>query len=554
MEAERWARIREVFERVMDVRVDKRRELLDSLCRDDAGLRREVEELLASAETTGDELDRVIASAASGLSNEPLRDRRPSRIGAYRILDLLGRGGMGAVYLAERSDRSFQHRVALKVLHAGVDTAESEARFRSERQILADLRHPNIARLVDGGAAEDGSPYLVTEYVEGRRVDRWCDEQRLDLRRRIELFQVVCSAVQAAHSSLVVHRDLKPANILVTADGHPKLLDFGIAKLMGPAGHGHTLALTRTTDRLLTPSYASPEQLTGQPVTTAADVYSPGVILYELLTGRPPLDFSGMSLGEVERTVTRTDPVRPSAVVRDLARRGHGDEVARAENLTGEAVDVLAGAGASGEPLVAALNGLSEIRGELGDQDGARRAAERALEAAEEDGTTARAEAARALSQLGWLTYEASPVDEAEGFVKRALAMQRELYGENHPTIAESLFRLGTIQLERNHIDEAARLHEAGLAMKRDLLGEDHPDTLSGVGVLVATLEAQKEHQRGLERLEEALPVVIRVLGPDHPEIGYLQVMRGRQLRFLKRWQESESAFAEALRIERATC
>jgi serine/threonine protein kinase/tetratricopeptide (TPR) repeat protein len=734
--AERWSRIRDIFEAVLDAPAAERQALLATLCDGDADLLREVASLLEASDDAGDTLNVVIAFAADDVSVATTSRTAPEQIGPYRILQLLGRGGMGTVYLAERADGAFQHKVALKLLRAGLDSPGAEARFRAERQILADLRHPNIARLVDGGAVEDGSPYLVMEYVEGRPIDHWCDDQRLDLTRRIELFRVVCSAVQAAHRSLVVHRDLKPANILVTADGHPKLLDFGIAKLMAPGGTDHTVALTLTSQRLLTPGYAGPEQVMGRPVTTASDVYSLGVILYELLTGRPPLDFTGLSLREVEQTVEAIDPVRPSLAVRALvdaddgaetaARRGTtpdrlarhlagdldtiimtalrkeperrypsvealsedlrrflvqlpiaarpdtvgyragrfvrrhrvavtatgvaaamvvafgvqatisarravverdralaaeersrveaatADRVAiflvdlfrtadpeeargrdltvrqvldrgadridrdlaeesevrarmllalgtvfanlgefnRADELTAEAVHILQAADVPGERRAAALNAQSEIRADLGDPAGARRAAERALEAA---GAGATPEAARALSQLAFLAYEETHLDEADELVRRSLTLQRELHGPAHPAIAESLFRLGTIQLERNHIDEAVRLHEEAWAMRRKLLGEDHPDTLSGVGVLLASLEAKKEYRRGLERVDDTLPVAIRVLGRDHPDVAYLHVMRGRQLRFLGQWDQAESAFAEALRIERAT-
>ncbi|HSN57461.1 MAG TPA: serine/threonine-protein kinase [Candidatus Sulfomarinibacteraceae bacterium] len=336
MQPERWRRARAIFDQVVDLDRAARDRVLDELVGDDDELRREVESLLASSSEAETDIPRLIGAAARSVvsSRDGARVTAGGSIGPYRLISLLGQGGMGSVYLAERSDGSFSHRVALKVLRSGLAATGLEARFKSERQILADLRHPNIARLIDGGATDDGSPYLVLEHVEGRPVDRWCDEQRLTVDQRLDLFRVICSAVQAAHRNLVVHRDLKPANILVTADGHPKLLDFGIAKLLGPPTHDHTMAVTGTLDRLLTPAYASPEQVLGRPVTTASDVYSLGVLLYELLVGSGPHALANPSATEIERIVCRDLPDRPSLAVRRSAGTPAGAESARLRRTT----------------------------------------------------------------------------------------------------------------------------------------------------------------------------------------------------------------------------
>ena len=339
MRTERWQQIRELFERVVDLDPDECSAVLDVACADDPGLRREVESLVAQGDGANGDIPQVIAAAAVEVfegAETSSAATVPTSIGPYRIIDVLGRGGMGSVYLAEREGSSFKHRVALKVLRSGLGDTGLEARFKSERQILADLRHPNIARLIDGGTGEDGVPYLAMEHVDGGPIDSWCDRRRLDINQRLDLFRVVCSAVQAAHRSLVVHRDLKPANILVTPDGHPKLLDFGIAKILGPSSHAHTMAVTRTFDRLLTPAYASPEQVLGQPVTTASDVYSLGVVLYELLAGISPHVFTGSSPTEIERVVCREDPDRPSQAVRHRLGSVAGDETAENRSLSGE--------------------------------------------------------------------------------------------------------------------------------------------------------------------------------------------------------------------------
>ena len=250
------------------------------------------------------------------------RDRRQALLGKivgnYRLSQVLGHGGTGTVYLGERADRQYSAQVAVKIVDGATVHPNLGMRLRAERQILASLNHQNIAKLLDAGEIEDGRPYLVMEYVHGKPVDQYADEAELDIRERLELFLHICSAVQYAHQNLIVHRDLKPANILVTPEGTPKLLDFGIAKLLDASDQAAAmLAMTRMNDRLLTPEYASPEQILGRVVTTASDVYALGVVLYELLTGlRPYVVPASASQLELERSICVADPLRPSAAVR----------------------------------------------------------------------------------------------------------------------------------------------------------------------------------------------------------------------------------------------
>ncbi|MGP1310200.1 MAG: serine/threonine protein kinase, partial [Phycisphaerales bacterium] len=249
-------------------------------------------------------------------------DPMPERIGDYRIIEEVGRGGVGVVYLAEKQSAGVRTRVALKVLKRGMDTDDLLRRFELERQLLAALDHPNIARLLDAGATEDGRPYFVMEHIKGRPLDRYCDENRLSIRQRLELFKQICSAVQFAHQNLVVHRDIKPGNILVTDSGQPKLVDFGIAKLLNPNLSPVEYEPTAAYVRLMTPEYASPEQVRGDQISTSSDIYSLGVVLFELLTGKRPYRLPSRVLDEVRRIICEEEPERPSTAVTKLEPAG----------------------------------------------------------------------------------------------------------------------------------------------------------------------------------------------------------------------------------------
>ncbi|HEX6070558.1 MAG TPA: serine/threonine-protein kinase, partial [Longimicrobiaceae bacterium] len=316
---DRWRRLQAIVDAALDTPECDRESLLTRSCGGDPDLRAEAERLLRSCERAEAFLGQPAAELAAGLlGTEPGPVRRPApvRIGPYRIIREAGHGGMGTVYLAERDDGQFQKRVALKLMREGADSDAVLRRFIDERQILARLDHPHIARLLDGGATTGGVPYLVMDFIEGVPIDRYCDERRLPVEARLALFVEVCRAVQYAHQNLVVHRDLKPGNILVTATGEAKLLDFGIAKLLDPPWETAEAGLTRTGMRPMTPEFASPEQLRGEPVTTASDVYALGVLLYLLLAGRHPHPGSRRSGYELERAVVEAEPVPPSAGLR----------------------------------------------------------------------------------------------------------------------------------------------------------------------------------------------------------------------------------------------
>jgi serine/threonine protein kinase/tetratricopeptide (TPR) repeat protein len=312
MSTERWQKIDELFCSALGRDAQDRAGFLAEACADDESLRKEVEALLASHQGAGNFMQGLaVEDALQLIAKESGKTLTGRRIGVYEIVKEISQGGMGAVYLAVRADKQYKKQVAIKVVRRGFDTQFIVSRFLSERQILANLDHPNIAKLLDGGTTEDGAPYLVMEYIEGLPIDEYCDTKKLPTAARLGLFRTVCSAVQYAHQNLVIHRDIKPSNILVTEDGIPKLLDFGIAKILAPEP-GQAFDETATAMRLMTPDYASPEQVRGEKITTATDIYSLGVLLYKLLTGHHPYRFKAVVPREIERIVCEQEPEEPS--------------------------------------------------------------------------------------------------------------------------------------------------------------------------------------------------------------------------------------------------
>ncbi len=298
MNRERWQKVKKVLEAVLDKSPDERSEYLDKACAADEDLRREVEKLLEFEQLEADLLESDVASAV--LENDFFAPNfNGKQIGNYKITEEIGTGGMGMVFLATRADGEFSQTVALKLIKRGMDSDAVLRRFFNERQILASLEHPNIARLIDGGTTDDGLPFFVMEYIEGVSIIEYAAAKNLDLEERLNLFREVCAAVSFAHQNLVIHRDLKPTNILITNNGKVKLLDFGIAKLLKSDAENQTA----TQMQVFTPEYASPEQIKGEKLTTASDVYSLGVILYELLTGNRPYQTESKSLGEIIKAV-----------------------------------------------------------------------------------------------------------------------------------------------------------------------------------------------------------------------------------------------------------
>jgi serine/threonine protein kinase/tetratricopeptide (TPR) repeat protein len=321
---ERWVQVKEVLYSVLELEPDQRSAYLDRACGNDPLLRREVESLLHH-EIDDDFLKTIPLEGGSFPDGGATHSLVGRSIGPYRIVEEIGAGGMGEVFRAVRADDQYKKEVAIKVVRRAFDTDSGLRRFKAERQILASLDHANIARLLDSGTTEDGLPYVVMELVEGKAIDEYCDGHDLSLVDRLKLFRLVCAAVHYAHQHLVVHRDLKPSNILVTEEGVPKLLDFGIAKLLAPEAAGQPSDRTATLMRVMTPEFASPEQVRGEHITTASDVYSLGVVLYRLLTGCSPYRTTSGVPHEIAREICESDPEKPSIAITHAGERTAGD-------------------------------------------------------------------------------------------------------------------------------------------------------------------------------------------------------------------------------------
>lgn len=318
-----YQRVMQIVDVLMDCGPEELEARISEECAGDDSLRREVEKLLAQDKPDSRFLEESPLTVLSSLPPDEEPDQFIGKhIGPYRLTEEIGRGGMGVVYKAVRDDEQYHTEVAIKLIKRGMDTDFILRRFRNERQILANLNHPNIARLLDGGTTEEGVAYFVMEYIEGEPINKYCDKRKLSTTVRLKLFRTVCGAVQYAHQNLVIHRDIKPSNILVTTDGTPKLLDFGIAKLL----HDDSDALTATELRVITPEYASPEQVRGGPITTSSDVYSLGVLLYEVLTGHHPYHFKSRRPEEVARVISEVEPQRPSTAVSRFVKGTQKDE------------------------------------------------------------------------------------------------------------------------------------------------------------------------------------------------------------------------------------
>lgn len=329
MDQQQWKRINHIVDTALDLDKQKRRAFIKNQCQGDAKLESRVTNLLKSIEKSNTEgflegpesypLNLMSDFSTASETNITKSSLIGKTIGSYQVTELVGHGGMGSVFMAERSDDAFNQKVALKILRHGMDTPSNIARFKRERNILAKLNHPNVARLLDGGMTDNGLPYLVMEYIKGTPLFAFCDENQLSIEERIQLFKSVCKAVQHAHNNAIIHRDLKPSNILVTKEGKVKILDFGIAKLLRPQDPDTKLFETQTGARILTLGYAAPEQIEHKTITTGTDIYTLGILLYELLAGVHPFEMHEKDFTEIEQIIRDKTPPKPSARFRELS-------------------------------------------------------------------------------------------------------------------------------------------------------------------------------------------------------------------------------------------
>jgi eukaryotic-like serine/threonine-protein kinase len=549
MDIQRWQQIQELLDVALETDPTQWSGMLGDRCSGDPELRREVEALLARLSTAQGFLDSPPAALAAALVHEsrepPGTDQYVGRrIGAYRLVRQIGRGGMSRVYLAERADGGFEQQVTIKLLRAGLDSASDLERFRRERQILARLNHPNVARLLDGGVTADGVPYLVMEYVEGETIDRYCARRELAVRERLALFLTILDATQYAHRNLVVHRDLKPSNILVTSDGEVKLLDFGLAKMLEPDPLAPVEPPTGTAQRWMTPEYAAPEQVRGEPASTSTDVYQLGAVLFELLTGILPFGRRGRSAYELERAILNDDPAAPSvsgdldaivlkalqkepeqryasvdALADDVRRHLSSHPVhARAPSAVYRAqrylrrhrIEVIAAAGIAVTLIVGSVVSLA--------------AARRAMTA--RDRAEAASSESEAVTSFLLDLFKVNDPNEARtdsltvrGLLRRGVARAELL--DRQPAVQARLFQTtGRINQRLGSYAEGQALIERALALRRKVHGNWSPE-------VATTLLAVSEGLLGLGRIpaadsaaREALTIQERVLRPDDATIA----------------------------------
>ena len=575
-------RLARLFAEAIERPAGERQQFLDEACRDAPALRAEAESLLAAHDAAGGFLDDPDTTWGERALEEP----PPERAGPYRLEREVGRGGMGVVWLAERVEGGFRQRAAVKLLKRGMDSDAILRRFLRERQILAGLAHENVARLLDGGVTADGRPYFAMEYVEGLPLTAYCETNGLGLEDRLRLFEEACRAVQYAHGKLIVHRDLKPSNMLVTAGGHLKLLDFGIAKLL--AEEEGATALTQDGTRVLTPEYAAPEQVRGEPVTTATDVYALGVVLYELLTGASPYGDKPRTVGEMVHAVCEVEPRPPSAAAAAtprLARRLRGDldtlalkalakeparRYASAEaladdvrrHLTGHPVqarrDTVAyvaarfvrrhkvGVGA------AVLLVLSLVLGLAGT------AWQGALAARQRDRAQAEAERAEKVKEFLIGLFQASDpsVSQGETVTARELLdrgtarIETELAG--HPSLQADLFgAVANISQSLGRYDRARTLAERAVERTRQAYGTEDPRVAEALDTLGWILHSSGDYAAAEGVAREALALRRRRLPSDSPDLATSLELLGVVLREQAKLDEAERLHRESLAIRR---
>jgi serine/threonine protein kinase/Flp pilus assembly protein TadD len=581
VKSERWRLVSPHLDQMLELSGEERQRYLVALVNEDPSLATDLALLLDEERAVRDE--GYLEHGAQVLLAQP--HLAGQTFGAYSLVRPLGAGGMGSVWLARRSDGRFEGTVAVKLLSPALLGAAGASRFRREGTILARLKHPHIAQLIDAGVSEAGQPYLVLEYVEGEPIDRWCNEQGLDVRSRVRLFLDVLDAVAHAHSSLVVHRDLKPSNVMVSKEGRVKLLDFGIAKLLAgdEAGHSALTQLTRDAGRVFTPAFAAPEQVTGESVTTATDIYALGALLYLLLAGRHPTGKPGGSPVDLLRGILETEPGRLSDGVHDprLRRELQGDlEIIVAKALKKNPAERYASATAlaedlrrylAEEPILARPDSLIYRTRKF-----ARRHA-RSLAAAALALFVLAAVVAfygvRLAGERDRVREEARKAKQVSGFLSDLLS-QADPYvaGHGEPTVRslldagtakawkdlaphpelqrEMLALLGRIYVRRGAYEQAKPLLEQAVALGRRTLGPSRElaQSLNDLGVAHGE---RAELDAARTALEEALALRRRLLGEEHPDVAISHSELGRTLFDQGHLEEAEAHFRSALAIRR---
>jgi eukaryotic-like serine/threonine-protein kinase len=544
MSAGSWPEVEALLDAALDLPPAARAALLEDPTTGAPAIRAEVRRLLDLLDEAEEFLGEAAAEYAApllalGVEGAEADGAPPARVGPYRVLGEAGQGGMGTVYLAERDDEHFRQRVALKLLRgAGATDPHLLRRFREERQILASLEHPHIARLLDGGVTGDGVPFFAMEYVEGVPIDRFCDERGLAVEQRVTLFRAVCDGVQYAHRKLVVHRDLKPSNILVTAAGSPKLLDFGIAKLLEAGSASPAGPPTSTGMRLMTPEYASPEQVRGEPVSTASDVYSLGVLLYLLLSGRPPYAAPPRRPHELARSILETEPERPSAVApAALRRRLRGDlDTIVLRALQKEPERRYASVQALADDLERHLAG-HPVRAR---PDTARYRAGRFVR---RHRAGVAAAAVLLLSLSGGLAGTAWQAREATREAERAEAVR---------AFVVSLFQASDPAESRGDEITARELLDRGAARAGVELARSPAVHAEMLGVLGAIYRDLGSYARAEPLLREAAELLRAARGARHRETAAAQHELAHVLALMDRRAEAESLYREALGVRRS--
>ncbi len=593
-----WQRVEELFHDAVDLPASEREAFLVRECGADEDLRRQVEALLAADSTSESVVEEGVVAAFDSEDDAQPSQAVPERVGAYRVVREIGRGGLATVFLAERDDEHFRKSVALKVVRRGLDTEDVLQRFRYERQILARFEHANIARLLDGGTLPDGRPFFVMEFVDGQPIDVYCADRSLDLRSRLKLFREVCAAVSYAHRNLVVHRDLKPSNIFVTSSGEPKLLDFGIAKVLDTDEGRATQLHTTEGLLLLTPEFASPEQISGEMITTLTDVYSLGVLLYRMLTGVPPYELKGRRVAQIAHAVCHEPPRLPSAVVdpETLTAAGVAEETHRWRRALRGDLDTVLLKALSKEPQrrYASVDELSEdLRRTMdGDRVLARpesllyrwtkwvsrhRGVVSALAAGavvlavvvvfytvelrrQRDEARRQADRAERVSSLlvGMLEIADPDRTRGENVTARELlagAVARlELELSDQPEMRASLMELiGSVYGNLGLYVEAEPLLEQALALRRELHGAPSLEVAEAVARLGNLRYFKGSYGSAENLLTDALQQREAVLGEHDALIGKSLNDLGAVSQAMGRWREAEAVYGQALEIQRRT-